>query len=80
MLSHVINNLLNRYVDIVFDNSLVYISNYALYDTELLKQLPTRIQHLLREYILFTIYPKIGKALLSRVEYFGEIAQRSLLV
>jgi hypothetical protein len=43
MLSHVINDLLNGYVDIIFNYSLVYVSNNTLNDAELLEQLATGI-------------------------------------
>jgi hypothetical protein len=55
MLGHIVNNLLNGYVDIIFDYSLIYISNDALNYTELLKQLTTGIENLLRENILFSV-------------------------
>ena len=80
MLSHVINDLLNGYVDIIFNYSLVYVSNDALNDSELLEQLATGIQHFLREDVLLTVHPQIGEALLSGVQDFSEVAQRSLLV
>ena len=71
MLGHVVNDFLNRYVDIVFYDTLVNIPNDALNDAELLKQLATRIQNLLREHVLLTVDPEIRESLLSRVENFG---------
>ena len=47
MLGHVIHNLLNGYVDIIFNYPLVYISNDALNDAELLEQLATGVEHFL---------------------------------
>lgn len=43
MLGHVIYNLLNGYVDIIFNYSLIDVSNHALNDAELLEQLTTCI-------------------------------------
>ena len=43
MLSHVINDLLYCNVHIVFYNTLIYASDYTLYDSELLKQLSSGI-------------------------------------
>ncbi len=80
MLSHVINDLLNGYVDIIFNYSLVYVSNDALNDAELLEQLATGIQHFLWEDVLLSVHPQIGEALLSGVQDFSEVAQRTLLV
>ncbi len=80
MLSHVINDLLNGYVDIIFNYSLVYVSNDALNDAELLEQLATGIQHFLREDVLLSVHPQIGEALLSGIQDFSEVAQRTLLV
>jgi hypothetical protein len=71
MLGHVVNDFLNRYVDIVFYDALVNIPNDALNDAELLKQLAARIQNLLREHVLLTVDPKIRESLLSGVEDFG---------
>jgi len=80
MLGHVVNDFLNRYVDIVFYDALVNIPNDALNDAELLKQLATRIQNLLREHVLLTVDPEVRESLLSGVEDFGEVAQCALLV
>ena len=71
MLGHVVNDFLNRYVDIVFYDALVNIPNDALNDAELLKQLATRIQNLLREHVLLTVDPEVRESLLSGVEDFG---------
>ena len=80
MLSHIINDFLNGNVDIVFDDSLVYISNHALNDSELLEQFAARIQDLLGENVLLTVDPEVGEPLLSGVEDLSEVAQRALLV
>jgi hypothetical protein len=80
MLSHVINDLLNGYVDIIFNYPLIYVSNDALYDAELLEQLAPGIEHFLREHVLLPVHPQIGEALLSGIQDFSEVAQRTLLV
>jgi|LauGreDrversion4_2_1035121.scaffolds.fasta_scaffold380157_1 hypothetical protein len=80
MLGHIVNNLLNGYVDIIFDYSLIYISNDALNYTELLKQLTTGIENLLRENILFTVHPQIWKSLLGRIENLSQVAQSAFFV
>jgi hypothetical protein len=80
MLGHVVNDFLNRYVDIVFYDALVNIPNDALDDAELLKQLAARVQNLLREHVLFAVDPQVRESLLSGVEDFSEVAQRTLLV
>ena len=80
MLGHIINNLLNGYVDIIFNYSLIYVSNDALYYAELLEQLAARIEHLLREHVLLPVHPQIGEALLSGVQDFSEVAQCALFV
>ena len=80
MLGHVIDNLLNGYVDIIFNYPLVYVSNDALNDAELLEQLATGVEHFLWDYVLLTVHPQVGEALLSGVQDFSEVAQRTLLV
>ena len=65
MLSHVINDFLNGYVDIIFNYSLIDVSNDTLNDAELLEQLTTGIEHFLGENVLLSIYPQIGEAFLS---------------
>ena len=80
MLGHIVNNLLNGYVDIIFDYSLIYMSNDALNYTELLKQLTTGIENLLREDILFTVHPQIWKSLLGRIENLSQVAQSAFFV
>jgi len=80
MLGHVVNDFLNRYVDIVFYDALVNIPNDALDDAELLKQLATSVQNLLREHVLFTVDPEVRESLLSGVEDFSEVAQCTLFV
>lgn len=80
MLGHIINNLLNGYVDIIFNYPLIYVSNDALYDAELLEQLAPGIEHFLREYVLLSVHPQIGEALLSGIQDFSEVAQRTLFI
>lgn len=80
MLSHVINDFLNGYVDIIFNYSLIDVSNDTLNDAELLEQLTTGIEHFLGENVLLSIYPQIGEAFLSRIQDFSEIAQCTLFV
>jgi len=80
MLSHILNNLLNGYVDIIFNYPLVYVPDHALNDAELLEQLPPRVQHLLREDILLPVHPQVGEALLRRVQDLSQVAQSALLV
>lgn len=80
MLGHVVDDFLHGYVNVVFNDALVYVSDHALNDAELLKKLPASVQDLLREDIFLTIHPQIGEALLGRVEDLGQVAERSFLV
>lgn len=80
MFSHVIDDFLNGYIHIVFNDSLVNISNYTLDDAELLEKLATCVQNFLRKNVFFSIDPKIREAFLSGIENFSEIAKCSLLI
>ena len=64
MFGHIIDYLLNRDIYVILDDTLINISNYALNDAELLKQLSSGIKNLLGENILFSVYPKIGETFL----------------
>jgi hypothetical protein len=80
MFCHVIYNLLHRHVHIVLNDSLINVSNHTLNYSELLEKFSAGIEYLLREYVLFTIDPEVGEALLGRIKYFSEIAQGALFV
>ncbi len=67
LLCHVIDDLLNRNVDIVLYDSLVDVSNNALNDSELLKKLAACIQNLLRKNVFLPVDPQIGEPLLRRI-------------
>lgn len=64
MFGHIIDYLLDRDIYVILDDTLINISNYALNDAELLKQLSSGVQDLLGENILFSVYPKIGETFL----------------
>jgi hypothetical protein len=44
------------------------------------EQLATSLEHLVTEDVLLPVDPQIREALLSRVQYLGQVAQSTLLV
>ncbi len=68
------NHVLHRDVRSVLNYALVQVTNNVLNDTELLEKLAPGVQHLVREHILFSVDPQVGKAFLSGVEDLGQVA------
>ena len=80
MSCHLFHHVNDRYVVRVLNNSLVQGSDHILHHPKLVKQLATSLQHLVTKDVLLTIDPQVGESLLSRVQYFGQVAQSTLLV
>ena len=70
--AHLVEHILNRDV-YFFHYAFVDVPYYLLDDFELLEQFATGLQNILGEHVFFAIYPKVGKALLSRVEDLRQI-------
>ena len=64
MLGHVLHDALHRDIDRVLDDALVEVADHVLYDTELLEELASGVEHFMREYILLAVDPEVGEALL----------------
>ena len=79
VLSHLIQYVLHCDV-YLFHDSFVDISYYLLNNFELLEKFAAGLQHILREYVLFTIHPKVRESFLRRVQNLCQVAKGSLLV
>ena len=80
VLRHIFDHVLHRDIGCVLNDALVQVSNDVLNNAELLEELAARVQHLVREHILLSVDPQVGKAFLGGVEDLCQVAQTSLLV
>lgn len=80
MFGHVLHDFLDCHVHCVLNNPLVNVPDDRLNHPERLKQLPPRVQHFLRKYILLPVHPQIRETFLSGVKYFCQVAETALFV
>ena len=64
---HFLHNVLDGHFLAVFNDALVDAPYYFLNHLEAIEKLASRIEHLLRKNILFSIYPQVREAFLRRV-------------
>lgn len=79
VLSHLVEHILYCDVDL-FHYSFIDVSNYLLDHLELLEQLATGLQDILREHVLLAIDPKVRESFLRGVKNLGQIAKGSFFV
>lgn len=70
---------MNRNIDLVHD-AIVNVSDDGLDDLELLEEFAAGVEHILREDVLLAVDPEVREALLRRVKYLGQVAQRAFFV
>lgn len=80
MSRHLLHHIHNRYVIRVFNYALIQGSDHILHHPKLVEQFATSLEHLMTEDVLLPVDPQVGEALLSRVQYLGQVAQSTLLV